>query len=77
MQKTWTTRCGSNACGEITEVADGYRVTSSIPGNDGAVVFTPAEMAEFLTEVQAGSFNGLLARARQRAATARAAATVA
>lgn len=77
MQKTWTTRCGSNACVEITETDDGYRVTSSIPGNDGAVVFTPAEMAEFLDEVAVGSFGGLRARAGQRAATRSAAATIA
>jgi hypothetical protein len=77
MQKTWTTRCGTSSCVEISETDGGYRVTSSIPGNDGSVEFTPAEMAEFLDEVVMGNFGELRARAKQRAATARAAATVA
>jgi hypothetical protein len=64
MQKTWTTRCASGACIEVKETGDGFAFTSTVAGNDGSVTYTPAETAEFLTEVKMGNFDDLVRRAR-------------
>jgi hypothetical protein len=69
MGKTWTTRCNSGPCVFVTEAADGFAFTSTIPGNDGSVTYTAAETAEFLAEVKAGNFDDLHRRARVAAGT--------
>ncbi len=77
MPNTWTTRCGSNACGEVTETEYGFRITSTLPDSSGAVELTPDETVEFIDGIRAGDFDGLYARAKQRATNARAAAIIA
>lgn len=64
MQKTWTTRCASGACVDVTSNPEGFAFTSTVPGNDGSVTYTGAELAEFLTEVKMGNFDDLHRRAR-------------
>jgi hypothetical protein len=56
----------------ITEVGDGFRLSSTIPGNDGSVTYTGAEVAQFLADVKAGAWDGLHRRVRgpQESATA-------
>ena len=69
MQNTWTTsRCTSGGCVRATETAAGEFVfTSTIPGNDGRVVYTATEVAQFLADIKAGLFDGLHRRARDPA----------
>lgn len=65
MEKT-PGRCASGACVDITETGGEYFLaTSTIEGNDGSVLYTAAEMATFLSDVKAGKWDELHARARQ------------
>jgi hypothetical protein len=66
INQTWTTRCASGACVTVAETTEGFEFASTVTGNDGSVTYTPAEMAEFLTEVQMGNFDTLRDRARAR-----------
>lgn len=59
-----TGRCSATSCVAITEVGDGFRFSSTIPGNDGSVTYTGAEVAQFLTDVKAGVWDGLYRRVR-------------
>lgn len=68
--RTYGGRCGSNACVQVTEVDDRFVFTSTIEGNDGAVRYEPAEVADFIADVKAGSYDQLLSDARSRAAAA-------
>lgn len=59
-------RCASNACGEVTETAEGFEITSTTEGNDGKTVLTPDEFAQFIADVKAGGFDELHRHARER-----------
>lgn len=54
-------RCSSGACVDVKPVAGGFRFTSTIDGNDGAVTYTDAEVAQFFADVKAGNWDHLLA----------------
>jgi hypothetical protein len=68
MQKTWTTRCASNACVEVVANDGGetFTFTSNVDGNDGSVTYTAAEVSAFLADVKAGNFDSLHRQARDR-----------
>lgn len=55
-----TTRCNGANCvnAEVTDA--GVLVTSTIPGNDGAVTFTQAEWDAFVPAVKAGAWDHTL-----------------
>jgi hypothetical protein len=60
-------RCSSGACGEVTETEDGFRFASTAAGNDGELTLTPAEAAQFFSDVKAGHFDDMHRSARERA----------
>jgi hypothetical protein len=62
-----TARCSNGACGEFEETEDGFRITSTTEGNDGAVILTPAETAKFFADIKAGHFDDMHRAARERA----------
>jgi hypothetical protein len=51
------TPCGSTTCVNAEKVNGGVLVTSTIPGNDGAVTFTHSEWDAFLGQVKAGNWD--------------------
>lgn len=59
--------CSSGQCVQVDETAEGFTFTSTVEGNTGSVTYTPAELAEFLTQVKAGGADELLAKAEARA----------
>jgi hypothetical protein len=62
-----THRCSSGACVEIQDTGDTFTFISTIEGNNGAVIYTPSEVADFLADVKAGKYDELHRDARQRA----------
>jgi hypothetical protein len=65
MNKIWGHPCGSNACYQVTETPERmFVLTSTIEDNDGAVIYTPAEMADFLSDAKAGKLDDLHRQAR-------------
>lgn len=55
------TRCASGGCVDVKPVVGGFRFTSTIDGNDDAVVYTEAEVTQFFADVKAGNWDHLLA----------------
>ena len=49
--------CANGGCVDIDEVDGGFLFTSTIEGNEGHVLYTPAETAAFLDAVKAGTWD--------------------
>jgi hypothetical protein len=61
---TKSTRCATTTCVEVEGTAEGIVVTSSVPGNDGRVVFTQDEWNTFIGNVKAGAWDDTTSNAR-------------
>lgn len=57
--KSKGSRCGTNTCVDVKPDGDGFRFTSTIDGNDGAVTYTRGELARFFADVKAGKWDHL------------------
>ncbi len=55
-------RCADGQCVHAEKVAHGVRVTSTIPGNHGAVTFSTGEWDTFIAEVKAGARDDTVTR---------------
>lgn len=55
-------RCGTSTCVDAKLLTDGVLVTSTIPGNDGAVTFTHGEWDTFLGLVKDGAWDSTYSR---------------
>lgn len=54
--------CGTACCVHAEKGEDGVLVTSTIPGNDGRVVFTQDEWDAFLMQVKDNRWDHTLSR---------------
>lgn len=61
-----TRKCSHGGCVEIQDTGDTFTFVSTIEGNNGAVIYTPGEVADFLADVKAGKYDELHRDARER-----------
>jgi hypothetical protein len=61
------TGCASSHCVEVTPNGDGFDFTSTLGADKGRVTYTAAEVAAFLTDVKAGKWDAVQARAESLA----------
>lgn len=60
--------CPQGNCVDIERVQDNFLFTSTVAGNEESVTYTPAEVAQFLTDVKAGKWDAVHAEAGRLAA---------